>query len=194
MGSQVIQAVRGGVIFCHPYPMADEKEQGVEIDERSIARKYGLRELVYPEKDHLKSLTHFLTGVIDTGRCGPIPKTAVVMTLDFLQGVVNRQHLTKPPHMSQKEFDALTTPYYLAARIVTKLVRDKQLPDEGKGKVYHTTYNALGQFIELLRSLLDPGCYWLRLKTVPEGISESMQLLRAFLLAYPSQREKGRAM
>jgi hypothetical protein len=164
-----------------------------ELDERSIARKYGIRELVYPGSEQLKTLIHFLNGIVVTGRCGPVPKTAVVQLLDFLQGIVNRQHITKGPRMSQEEFDFLQTPYYLAARIVTKLVREKKMVAEQSGKVYHTTYNALGQFIELMRSLLDPGCYWLRLKTVPEGISESAELLRDFIQLYPEQRKKGRA-
>lgn len=164
-----------------------------EIDERSVARKYGIRELVYPGSEQLKTITHFLGGIVDTGRCGPVPKTAVMQLLDFLQGIVNRQHITKGPRMSQEEFDFLQTPYYLAARIITKLIREKKLIAEKEGKVYHTTYNALGNFIELLRSLLDPGCYWIRLKIVPEGICESAELLRDFLLLYPETRKKGRA-
>jgi hypothetical protein len=137
---------------------------------------------------------HFLGGIVDTGRCGPVPKTSIVTLLDFLQGVVNRQHITKGPRMSQEEFDFLQTPYYIAARIVTKLVREKKLEAEKNGRIYHTTYNALGQFIELLRSLLDPGCYWIRLKIVPEGIVEQAELLRDFLQLYPEQRKKGRAV
>ena len=163
------------------------------LDERGVARKYGIRELVYPGSEQLKTIVHFLNGIVETGRCGPVPKTAVVALLDFLQGIVNRQHITKGPRMTQEEFDFLQTPYYLAARIVTKLVREKKLTAEKEGKVYHTTYNALGQFIELLRSLLDPGCYWLRLKIVPEGIGESAELLRDFIQLYPEARKKGRA-
>ncbi len=170
------------------------EQSSEELDERSIARKYGLRELVYPGSEQLKTLTHFLNGLVETRRCGAVPKTAVVALLDFLQGIVNRQHITKGPHMTQEEFDFLQTPYYLAARIVTKLVREKKLQYEREGKIYHTTYNALSQFIELLRSLLDPGCYWLRVKTVPDGIVESAELLRDFLYAYPEQRKKGRAL
>ena len=165
-----------------------------DLDERGVARKYGIRELVYPGSEQIKTLNHFLTGIIDTGRCGPVPKTAALQMLEFLQGIVNRQHITKGPRMSHEEFDFLQTPYYIAARIVTKLVREKKLQAEKEGKVYHTTYNALGQFIELLRSLLDPGCYWLRLKTVPEGVKEAMEALREFLVLYPEQRKKGRAL
>ena len=53
---------------------------------------------------------------------------------------------------------------------------------------------SLNQFIELLRSVLDPGCYWFRLKTVPEGVLEAMEGLRDFLAEYPDQRRKGRAL
>ncbi len=163
-----------------------------EFDERAIAKKYGLRELIYPDSEQVKTLIAFLNETIDTGRCGGIPKTATVVILEFLQATINRQHLTKGPRMSQEEFDTLQTPYYVAARIIARLQRARQ--EDVKGKVYQTTYLSLTQFIELLRSLLDPGCYWLRLKTVPEGVSEAMEALRDFLAAYPDQRRKGRAV
>src|SRR3954465_9857890 len=168
MGSHLIPAAHSRVLFSPP--LDDQTPE--EIDERSVARKYGIRELVYPGSEQLKTIVHFLNGIVDTGPSWPVPQTAVMPRLDFLQGIVNRQHITKGPRMGQEEFDFLQTPYYLAARIVTKLVREKKLEAEKGGRVYHTTYNALGQFIELLRNLLDPGCYWLRLKIVPEGIAE----------------------
>ncbi len=163
-----------------------------EFDERSIARKYGLRELMPPDSEHVKTLVAFLNQSIEAGRCGPIPKTAVVMTLEFLQATINRQHITKGPRMSQDEFDVLQTPYYLAARTISKIQRTRQ-EENTKGKLYQTTYVSLNQFIEILRSLLDPGCYWLRLKAIPDGVKEAMEALREFLLLYPEQRKKGRA-
>lgn len=163
-----------------------------ELDERAIAKRYGLRELIYPESEQVKTMVAFLNATIETRRCGGIPKTATVVILDFLQATINRQHLTKGPRMSQEEFDTLQAPYYLAARIVGKLQRARQ--ENTKGKVYQNTYLSLSQFIELLRSLLDPGCYWLRLKSVPEGVVEAMEALRDFLAAYPDQRKKGRAV
>ena len=162
------------------------------LDERAIAKRYGLRELAYPDGEQVKTFIQFLDESIASNRCGPIPKTAAVVLLDFLQATVNRQHLTKGPRMSQEEFDALQTPYYLAARIIAKIQRARK--ESVKGKVYQTTYLSLSQFIELLRNLLDPGCYWLRLKSVPEGVIESMQALRDFLAEYPEQRKKGRAV
>ena len=163
------------------------------VDERAIAKKYGLRELMPPDNEQVKTLVAFLNQSIASGRCGPIPKTAVVMVLEFLQSTINRQHITKGPRMSQEEFDVLQTPYYLAARIVSKIQRARQ-EENAKGKLYQTTYVSLNQFIEILRSLLDPGCYWLRLKTVPEGVKEAMEALREFLVLYPEQRKKGRAL
>lgn len=163
-----------------------------ETDERAIARKYGLRELQYPDSEQVKIMVTFLTKSIDDGRCDRVPKMAVTMLLDFLQGTINRQHITKGPRMSQEEFDTLQTPYYVAARIMSKVQRAHA--DSKKGKLYQNTYTAMNQFIELLRSLLDPGCYWLRLKSTPAGVLEVMALLREFLLAYPEQRRKGRAM
>ena len=164
-----------------------------ELDERAIAKKYGLRELNQPDSEQVKVLTTFLSQSISSGRCGPIPKTAVVMTLDFLQATINRQHITKGPRMAQDEFDTLQTPYYLAARVVSKIQRTRQ-EENAKAKLYQTTYVSLNQFIEILRSLLDPGCYWLRLKTVPDGVKEAMEALREFLVLYPEQRKKGRAL
>jgi hypothetical protein len=162
-----------------------------ELDERAIAKRYGLRELFYPDSEQVKTLIAFFNETIATGRCGPIPKTATMIVLEFLQATLNRQHLTKGPRMSPEEFDALQSPYYLAARIIAKIQRARQ--ESTKGKIYQTTYLSLGQFIEILRSLLDPGCYWLRLKNVPTGVIEAMEALRDFLAAYPDQRRKGRA-
>ena len=163
------------------------------LDERAIARKYGLRELIQPDSEQVKTLVTFLNQSIQSGRCGAIPKTAVVITLDFLQATINRQHITTGPRMSQDEFDVLQTPYYVAARVVSKIQRKRQ-EENAKSKLYQTTYVSLNQFIEILRSLLDPGCYWLRLKSVPEGVKEAMEALREFLVLYPEQRKKGRAL
>lgn len=163
-----------------------------EIDERAIARRYGLRELSYPDGDQRKAMTTFFAAAIESGRCGVMPKTAVIVILDFLQGTLNRQHLTKGPRMSQEEFDALQGPYYVAARIISRMQRARQ--ESIRGKVYQTTYLSLSQFIDLLRNLLDPGCPWLRAKSIPPAIVESMEALRDFLTSYPEQRRKGRAL
>ena len=163
-----------------------------ELDERTIAKKYGLRELNYPDSEQVKMLMAFLTKSIDTGKCGPVPKTAVVVMLEFLQATINRQHITKGPRMSQEEFDALQNPYYVAARVMSKIQRSHP-EQESKGRLYQNTYFSLNQFLELLRSLLDPGCYWLRLKSAPAGVIEAMTALREFLALYPEQRKKGRA-
>ena len=167
-------------------------DQAESLDERAIAKRYGLRELVYPDSEQVKTLIAFLNESIESGKCSSVPKTATMMTVEFLQGTINRQHLTKGPRMSQEEFDALQAPYYLAARIVAKIQRARQ--ESVKGRIYETTYLSLNQFIELLRSLLDPGCYWMRTKTLPGGIVDAMEALRDFLSAYPEQRRKGRAI
>lgn len=163
-----------------------------ELDERAIGKKYGLRELVYPDSEQVKAVIAFLDDAVLTGKCGPLPKTAVLMLTEFLQATINRQHITKGPRMSQEEFDVIQTPYYLAARVVAKIQRSRQ--ESTKGKVYQATYISLNQFLELLRSLVDPGCYWLRTRTVPDGVREVMSGLREFLALYPEQRRKGRAL
>lgn len=173
--------------------MSDDSKSPVPpLDERAIAKRYGLRELVYPDSEQVKTLVAFLNESISSGRCSSVPKTATMIAVDFLQGTINRQHLTKGPRMTQEEFDALQTPYYTAARIIAKIQRARQ--ENPKGRIYQTTYLSLNQFIELLRSLLDPGCYWMRTKTLPEGVVEAMEALRDFLSAYPEQRRKGRAL
>jgi hypothetical protein len=164
------------------------------FDERTLAKKYGVRELVFPDSEQLKALTAYLSDAVENHRSGPVPKMAVMVMLEFLQGVLNRQHITKGPRMSAREFDALQSPYDLAARIVTKLVREKRELAEKKGKVYQTTYLSLVQFIELLRNLVDPGCYWMRVGKVPEGVLEVMEALWDFVLLYPEARKKGRAL
>ena len=165
-----------------------------QLDERTIARKFGLRELVFPDTEQLKALSLFLSNAVETGRCGPVPKTAIVIMTEFLQGTINRQHITKGPQMTQAEFDVLQTPYYVAARIMSKLAREKREQAELKGKLYQTTYSTLNQFVELLRSLLDPGCYWIRIGTIPDGVRDAMEILWDFATLYPEQRRKGRAM
>lgn len=167
-----------------------EVPQPDPLDERSIARKYGLRELVHPDRDQLKLLARFLSEVSESGRCGPVPKMAVMAMLEFLQGTLNRQHITKGPRMTPEEFDILQAPYYAAARIIARLTRERK-DAEAKGKPYQTTYLSLNQFIEVLRNLVDPGCYWIR-KNVPEGIREVMDALADFATLYADQRAKAR--
>lgn len=162
-----------------------------DLGERAIAKKYGLRELVYPDADQVKALAHFLSSAVESGKCGPVPKMAVMVMLEFLQGTVNRQHITKGPRMSQAEFDVLQAPYYLAARIITRLAREKQDAAEKRGQTYQTAYLTINSFIELLRNLSDPGCYWLR-KNIPEGVREVMDVLWDFAVLYPEQRRKKR--
>jgi|SRR5687767_1076899 len=164
-----------------------------ELDERAIARKYGLRELSLPDSEYVKALSAFLTGAIETGRCGAIPKTAVMMALEFLQAIINRQNITKGPRMTQDEFDVLQAPYYTAARVVTRIQRSRH-GESPKAKLYQNTYISLNMFIELLRGLLEPASLLLRSKTIPDSVKETMGGLRDFLLIYPEQRRKGRGV
>jgi len=164
------------------------------LDERSVARKYGVRELVFPESDQLKALCRYLTDTVEARRSGPVPKTAVVVMLDFLQGTLNRQYITKSPTMSREDFDLLSTPYYLSARIISKIVRDKREAAERKGKLYQTAYLTLTQLIELLRNMIDPATPWMRAKKIPEPIIDVMEVLCAYAQLYPDVRKRGRAM
>lgn len=164
------------------------------LDERGIARKYGLRELVWPDVDQLKALAHFLDGAIATSKCGAVPKTAVVVMTEFVQGTLNRQNLTKTPHMTPDEFDTLEAPYYIAARIVSKLSRERQGEAAARGRTYQVTHVTLFKFLDLLRALIDPSTPWTRAKKIPQEIVEAMEVLRDFIDVFPEQRRKGRAM
>jgi hypothetical protein len=159
-----------------------------DLDERGIGKKYGIRALVYPDTDQVKTLSAFLAESDASGRCGPIPRTAVVVTLEFLQGTLVRQSITKSPRMSQQECELLQAPYYLAARIVARILRDRQ--ESARGRLYASTAHSLHRFVQLLRDLLDPNCLWLRTKTIPEEVRESMYGLREFLLLYAEQRRR----
>jgi hypothetical protein len=163
-------------------------------DERALARKYGLRELVFPDSDQLKALCRYLTDTVASGRSAAVPKTAVVVMLEFLQGTLNRQFITKSPRMSREDYDLLSSPYYLSARIVSQITRDKREAAERKGQLYQTTFLTLTQLIDLLRSMLDPASPWLRAKEIPAPILEAMEALCAYAQHYPEARKRGRAL
>ena len=163
-------------------------------DERAIARKYGVRELVWPDVEQIKVLIRFLRSSIDSGKCAAVPKTAVMVMLDFLQGTLNRQNITKAPHMTPGEFDALTAPYYIATRIVTKIARDRQDEAVAKGRIYQTTNVTLNRFIHTLRELVDPLTMRARAKSMPDDMREVMEVMLSFAEVFPEQRRKGRAM
>ncbi len=163
-------------------------------DERTVARKYGIRELVFPDNDQLKALCRYLTDTVESRRSGAVPKTAVVVMLDFLQGTLNRQYITKSPTMSREDFDLLSAPYYLSARIISKISREKREAAEKKGKLYQTAHTTLTQLIELLRSVLDPATPWLRAREIAAPTLEAMEVLCAYAQLYPEVRRRGRAV
>jgi len=163
-------------------------------DERAVARKYGLRELVFPDSDQVRALCQYLTSTIESGRSGAVPKTAVIVMLEFLQGTLNRQYITKSPTMTKDDFDLLSAPYYLSARIISKISRDTREAAERKGKLYQTTYLTLTQLIALLQSMVDPASPWIRARQLPQPILEVMEVLCAYAQLYPEVRRRGRAM
>jgi hypothetical protein len=163
-------------------------------DERAVARKYGLRELVFPDSDQVRALCQYLTSAIESGRSGAVPKTAVIVMLEFLQGTLNRQYITKSPTMTKDDFDLLSAPYYLSARIISKISRDTREAAERKGKLYQTTYLTLTQLIALLQSMVDPASPWIRARQLPQPILEVMEVLCAYAQLYPEVRRRGRAM
>lgn len=163
-------------------------------EERALARKYGLRELVFPESEQLETLCRYLATTVESGRSGPVPKTAAMVMLEFLQGTLTRQYITKSPTMSQADFDLLSTPYYLSARIISKIARDKRDAAVEKGKLYQTTFLTIQQLIELLTSMLDPDCPWLGAKQIPQPVIEAMEALCAYGQLYPEMSKRGRAV
>jgi hypothetical protein len=163
-------------------------------DERALARKYGLRELLFPDSEQLESLCRYLTTTVASGRGGPVPKTAAAAMLEFLQGTLNRQYITKSPTMSQEDFDLLSTPYYLSARIIGKISRETRDAGVEKGKLYQTTFLTIKQLIDLLTSMLDPACPWMGLAQIPQPVIEAMEALCAYAQLYPEVRKRGRAL
>lgn len=163
-------------------------------EERALAHKYGLRELVFPQSEQLETLCRYLTTTVESGRSGPLPTTAVVVMLEFLQGTLNRQYITKSPRMSQEDFDLLSSPYYLSARIISKIARDKHDAAVEKGTLYQTTFLTIRQLIDLLTSMLDPACPWLRGKRIPQPVIETMEALSAYAQLFPQVWTRRHAM
>jgi hypothetical protein len=163
-------------------------------DERVVARKFGVRELIFPDSDQIRALCQYLTATVDARRSGAVPRTAVVVMLEFLQGTLNRQFITKSPTMSKQDFDLLQTPYYLAARVISKIDREKRDAAAQKGKLYQNAYLTINQLIDLLRSMLDPSSPWLRQREIAWPVLEAMEVLCAFAQLYPEARKRGRAM
>ena len=168
----------------------NEGEAAVEVSERALARKYGLRELVWPEAEDARTLTRYLADVVATKHSGAVPKTTVVTMLDFLQGVLNRQYLTKSPRMPFDEYEALQQPYHVASQIITRILHEKRELRASRNILYQTTQLRLADFIELLRSVLDPGCSWMIRGTISDAILEQFAALHEFVERYPEARRK----
>ena len=113
--------------------------------------------------------------------------------MEFLQGTLNRQYITKSPKMTKEDFDRLSAPYYLSARIISKIARDSRETAEQQGRLYQTTHLTLTQLIELLHGMIDPGCAWIRARRIPQNVLEAMEVLCAYAQLYPEARRRGRA-
>jgi hypothetical protein len=164
----------------------------VDASERALARKFGIRELVYPDTEQTRVLERYLDQAIASRRSGAVPKTAVVILAEFFQAALNRQFLTKSPSMPMAEYEVLQAPYHLAASIVTQVFYERRELAKARGTIYQTTQLRLHDFIELLRGILDPGCTWTRLGTIPGPILEQMEMLRDFVARYPEARRRER--
>jgi hypothetical protein len=159
-----------------------------ELDESAIAVRYGVRPLVYPDVGQIKTLTSFLAASFESGQCAVVPKSDVEAALDFIQAIINRQHITKGPRMPAEDYDLLQRPYSIAARIVSRMQREKR--ESSKGHLYQTTHLSLTNFADVLRNLLDPACAWTGAGTIPTPVRLMMSGLRDFLIEYPEQSRK----
>jgi hypothetical protein len=164
----------------------------VDASERALAKKFGIRELVYPDTEQTRVLQRYLDQSIEARHSGPVPKTAVLILAEFFQAVLNRQFLTKAPSMPMEEYEALQAPYHLAAGIVTQVLYERRELAKTRGRIYQTTQLRLHDFIDLLRGILDPACSWIRLGTIPDNIVEQMEMLRDFVARYPEARRRER--
>lgn len=161
---------------------------GVQLDEHAIALKYGVRPLHYPDVEHVKTLTAFLRDSFQSGRCAAVPDASVTAGLEFIQGIVTRQHITKGPRITPAEFDVLQRPYNVASRIISRMQRERR--ESARGQIYQTTYLSLTAFVDLLQSLLDPKPSWIQNGAIPAPARVMMSALHDFLIEYPEQRRK----
>jgi len=159
-----------------------------EVDERVIAMRYGVQPLLYPDVAQIKALTSFLAESYESGRCAALPRASVLVGRDFVQSIMNRQYITKGPRMPAADYDALQRPYSIAARIVSRMQRERR--EGARAHLYQNTHLSLTNFIDVLTSLLDANCPWVHAGTIPTPVRLMMSGLRDFLIEYPDQSRK----
>jgi len=153
------------------------------FDERTVARKYGMRELIYPDRAAIESVQRLLLEMVSEGTANNIPKIHLTLLRRFFQGSVARQNISKMPNMKLEEFLLLQAPYGICSRIFGRILEHR------KGSFYQVAYHSVEKCIEFLSYLLDPDCVWIRKKLPDEMIARAI-VLREFLDLYPEARQR----
>lgn len=161
-----------------------------EVDERSVAHKYGIKELSYPAPEQLAALAQFVDESLLAGRCATVPEPALIALREFLDATLERQHITKGPRMPQADFDLLQAPYYLVVRVASRVARQQSTARQ-RASLYQNTQLTINRLLETLRDLADPHCPWPRSRRLPDEQRPELMLLRAFATEFPRRRKTG---
>jgi len=165
--------------------VAEQNETSGEaaFDERSIARRYGLRELLYPDRGAIESVQRFLVEMVSTQTANNLPKIHLTILRRFFQGAMARQNISKMPNMQLEEYLLIQAPYSICSRIFGRILQHK------KGTFYQATYHSVEKCDEFLSYLLDPDCVWIR-KNLPEEMIARAIVLHEFLERYPEAKKR----
>jgi hypothetical protein len=153
------------------------------FDERTIARKYGLQRLVYPDRAAIESVQRFLLDMVSTRSAANLPKIHLTILRRFFEGTMARQNITKMPGMNLEEYLLLQTPYGICSRVFGRILETR------KGAYYQAAYHSVEKCIEFLSYLVDPDCVWMR-KKLPEEMIARAIVLHDFLERYPEAKQR----
>jgi hypothetical protein len=153
------------------------------FDERTIARKYGLQQLIYPDRAAIESVQRFLLEMVSTHTANNLPKIHLTILRRFFQGAMARQNITKMPNMNLEEYLLLQTPYGICSRVFGRILETR------KGAFYQAAYHSVEKLIEFLSYLVDPDCVWIR-KNLPEEMIARAIVLQDFLERYPEAKQR----
>jgi hypothetical protein len=153
------------------------------FDERSIARRYGFRELIYPDRAAIESVQRFLLEIVSTRTANNPPKIHLTILRRFFQGAMERQNISKMPNMQLEEYLLIQAPYGICARVFGRILERR------KGSFYQAAYHSVDKCVEFLSYLLDPDCVWIR-KNLPEEMVARAIVLKEFLERYPEAKQR----
>lgn len=161
----------------------DETSGEPAFDERSIARRHGFRELIYPDRSAIESVQRFLQEIVSSWTANNPPKIHLTILRRFFQGAIERQNISKMPNMPLEEFLLIQAPYGICSRVFGRILERK------KGAFYQAAYHSVEKCEEFLSYLLDPDTIWIR-KNLPEEMIARAIVLQEFLERYPEAKQR----